>query len=89
MTTRGAYAPLLIRSPPKGFASFKEMYGAQNRDSRDWLMGQDALLRVRILTAAPEIAVLDSVPELNQRGIVFSIAHRFVDESLLPYNLLY
>jgi len=38
-------------------------------------MEPDAPLGVRIITAAPEIAdVLDAVPELEQRGIVFSIA---------------
>jgi len=80
---------MLIRSPPKGFASFEEMYGAQNLAIKeDWLMEQDALLGVRIITAAPEIVgVLDAIPELDQRGIVFSIGHRYV-ESLPPYRLL-
>ena len=45
----------------------------------------NALLGVRIITAASEIVgVLDAVPEVDQRGIVFSIGHRFVDESLPP-----
>jgi len=79
---------MLIRSPPKGFASFEEMYGAQNLAIKeDWLMEQDAPLGVRIITAAPEIVgVLDAVPELDQRGIVFSIGHRYV-ESPLAYHL--
>ena len=51
-------------------------------------MEQDAPLGVRIITAAPEIVgVLDAVPELDQRGIVFSIGHRYV-ESPPPYSLL-
>ncbi len=81
MAKRGAHAPLLIRSPPKGFASFEEMYGAQNLAIKeDWLMDQEAPLGVRIITAAPEIVgVLDAVHELDQRGIVFSIGHRYVN----------
>jgi N-acetylglucosamine-6-phosphate deacetylase len=83
---RGAHAPLLIRSPPKGFASFEEMYGAQNvAFKEDWLMDHDAL-GVRIITSAPEIVgVLDAVHELDQRGIVFSIGHRYA-ESSPPYG---
>jgi N-acetylglucosamine-6-phosphate deacetylase len=34
---------------------------------------------VRIITAAPEVdGVLDSVKELSDRGVVFSIGHRYV-----------
>jgi hypothetical protein len=41
-------------------------------------MDRDAPLGVRIITAAPEInGVLDAVHELDQRGIVFSIGHRY------------
>jgi N-acetylglucosamine-6-phosphate deacetylase len=85
---RGAHAPLLIRSSPKGFASFEEMYGAENLAfNEDWLSDQDAPLGVRIITAAPEIAgVLDAVHELNQRGIVFSIGHRYVGSHSLRYG---
>ena len=44
----------------------------------DWLMDRDAPLGVRIITAAPEITgVLGAVHELDQRGIVFSIGHRY------------
>ena len=79
--------PLLIQSPPKGFTPFEEMYEAQNLARL--LMGQDTLLDVKIITEAPEIVdVLDAVPELDQCGIVFSIGHRFVDESRPPYSLL-
>ena len=79
--------PLIIQSPPKGFASFEEMYEAQNLARL--FMGQDTLLDVKIITEVPEIVgVLDAVPELDQCGIVFSIGHRFVDESLSPYSLL-
>ena len=45
-------------------------------------MDSDAPLGVRIITAAPEITgVLEAVPEFDQRGIVFSIGHRYVKSS--------
>jgi N-acetylglucosamine-6-phosphate deacetylase len=56
------------------------MYGLQNLAVKeDWLMDRDASLGVRIITAAPEVTgVLDAVYELDQRGIVFSIGHRYI-----------
>ena len=87
MAKRGERVLLLIQSPPKGFAPFEEMYEAQNLARL--LMGQETLLDVKIITEAQEIVgVLDAVPELDQCGIVFSIGHRFVDESLPPCCLL-
>jgi N-acetylglucosamine-6-phosphate deacetylase len=55
------------------------MYGVENLATQeDWLMDTDVPLGVRIITAAPEInGVLDAVRELDQRGIVFSIGHRY------------
>jgi len=55
------------------------MYGVENLATKDdWLMDGDAPLGVRIITAAPEInGVLGAVHELDQRGIVFSIGHRY------------
>lgn len=45
-------------------------------------MDRDAPLGVRIITAAPEVAgVLDAVHEFDQRGIVFSIGHRYIESS--------
>jgi N-acetylglucosamine-6-phosphate deacetylase len=78
---RGAHAPLHIRSAPNGFASFEDVYGAQNvAIKEDWLMGEDAPAGVRIVTAAPEIhGVLDAVHDLDQRGIVFSVGHTYVE----------
>lgn len=77
LAKRGAHAPLHIRTPPKGFTSFEEIYGVENLATKDdWLMDKDAPLGVRIITAAPEITgVLGAVHELDQRGIVFSIGH--------------
>ena len=41
---------------------------------------------VRIITAAPEFTgVLDALPEFDQRGVVFSIGHRYVESP--PPNL--
>jgi N-acetylglucosamine-6-phosphate deacetylase len=56
------------------------MYGAQNMIIKeDWLMDEDTSVGVRIITAAPEICgVLDAVRDFGQRGIVFSIGHRYV-----------
>lgn len=43
-------------------------------------MDENAPVGVRIITAAPEICgVLDAVRDLGQRGIVFSIGHRYVE----------
>ncbi|KAH9960840.1 hypothetical protein BC827DRAFT_1155590 [Russula dissimulans] len=74
---RGAHAPVIIRSPPKGFASFEETYEAENLAAKeDWLMDSGDPLDVRIMTAAPEIyGVLDAVRNFHRRGIVFSIGH--------------
>ncbi|KAI0036148.1 Metallo-dependent hydrolase [Vararia minispora EC-137] len=76
MAKRGAHAPSFLRSAPSGFKSLDETYGASNLvHSEDWLMN-DSALGVRIITAAPEVdGVLDSVKELTDRGIVFSIGH--------------
>jgi N-acetylglucosamine-6-phosphate deacetylase len=61
------------------------MYGTQNLASKeDWLMDEDASVGVRIVTAAPEInGVLDAIHNLDQRGIVFSIGHRYVGSPTL------
>jgi N-acetylglucosamine-6-phosphate deacetylase len=90
LAKRGAHAPLHIQSPSKGFASFEEVYGAENLATKDdWLMDRDAPLGVRIITAAPEIdGVLDAVHELDQRGIVFSIGHRYsISNRLRPVSV--
>ena len=53
-------------------------------------MGGDPPLGVRIITAAPEInSVLDAVHELDQRGIVFSIGHRYSISSLTSTDYLF
>jgi N-acetylglucosamine-6-phosphate deacetylase len=79
MAKRGAHAPALIQPARAGFRAFEAVYGAANlADAEDWLMG-DGAPGVRIVTAAPEIeGVMESVPELAKRGVVFSIGHRCV-----------
>lgn len=69
------------------FASFEAVYGAQNlADQEDWLMADGTApdtVGVRIITAAPEIdGVMATVPEVVQRGVVFSIGHRCVRTAL-------
>ncbi|KAI0263857.1 Metallo-dependent hydrolase [Gloeopeniophorella convolvens] len=77
MAKRGAHAPPFIRPAPKGFASFEDMYGAQNLVLKeDWLMDEGPAVGVRIITAAPEIdGVLEAIRDLSQRGVAFSIGH--------------
>jgi N-acetylglucosamine-6-phosphate deacetylase len=91
LAKRGAHAPLHIRSPPEGFTSFEEMYGVENLTIKDdWLVDGDAPLGVRIITAAPEInGVLDAIHELEQRGIVFSIGHRYSISSRASTDYLF
>ncbi|KAK0486935.1 carbohydrate esterase family 9 protein [Armillaria luteobubalina] len=78
MAKRGAHAPSFLLRATDGFRSFEELYGAANlADTEDWLMA-DAV-GVRIITAAPEIeGVMHAVPELDKRGVIYSIGHRRV-----------
>ncbi|KAF9501398.1 Metallo-dependent hydrolase [Pleurotus eryngii] len=73
---RGAHVPSFLLAAPDGIKSFEEVYGAENlADSEDWLMSTDRI-GVRMITAAPEIeGVMQSIGELDKRGIVFSIGH--------------
>ncbi|KAH9833474.1 Metallo-dependent hydrolase [Rhodofomes roseus] len=77
MAKRGAHAPQFLVPARERFASFEELYGAQNLvDQEDWLMAEGNDVGVRIVTAAPEIeGVMPSIPELIKRGVVFSIGH--------------
>ncbi|KAF4599940.1 hypothetical protein EYR40_007046 [Pleurotus pulmonarius] len=75
---RGAHVPSFLLAAPDGIKSFEEVYGAENlADSEDWLMSSDGTrIGVRMITAAPEIeGVMQSIGELDKRGIVFSIGH--------------
>ncbi|KZV66441.1 carbohydrate esterase family 9 protein [Peniophora sp. CONT] len=78
MAKRGAHAPPFLRSAPEGIKSIEEVYGANNLAyTEDWMVDTVGdKIGVRIITAAPEVdGVLDSVKELTDRGIVFSIGH--------------
>lgn len=80
LAKRGAHAPQFLVPAHERFASFEAVYGAQNlADQEDWLMADGTApdtVGVRIITAAPEIdGVMATVPEVVQRGVVFSIGH--------------
>ncbi|TFK50997.1 Metallo-dependent hydrolase [Heliocybe sulcata] len=76
MAKRGAHAPPFIIPAPDRLQSFEEVYGAENLAvNEDWVMESEQV-GVRIITAAPEIeGVMDTLTELTNRGIVFSIGH--------------
>jgi len=76
---RGAHAPPFLKDAPEGFASVEALYGPGNLAYKeDWLMGGSEA-GVRIITAAPEVqGIMESVAELNKRGVVFSIGHRYM-----------
>lgn len=77
---RGAHAqPLLVNAPDR-FASFEDVYGAENLkpvDPND--QNDDSFNAVRVITAAPEVVdVMDGIETLAKRGVIFSIGHRSV-----------
>lgn len=82
LAKKGAHASPFLRSAPDRFATFEEVYGAANlAHKEDWLMNPttESSTGVRIITAAPEIeGVMDTVKELTERGVVFSIGHRYL-----------
>ena len=81
MAKRGAHAPPFLRSAPEGIKTIEEVYGENNlAHTEDWMVDTVGdKIGVRIITAAPEVeGVLDSVQELTDRGVVFSIGHRYL-----------
>lgn len=89
---RGAHVPSFLLAAPDGIKSFEEVYGAENlADSEDWLMSSDGTrIGVRMITAAPEIeGVMQSIGELDKRGIVFSIGHRYGGSHFFTYVCTY
>jgi len=80
MSKRGAHAPKYLLTADKGFGTFEEVYGPENlADAEDWTMANDDNPGVRLITAAPEVpGVLQALPELNKRGVAYSIGHRQV-----------
>ena len=87
---RGAHSPVFLRSASQGFKSFEDVYGQENLlETKNWLSTQNnnnnaeadstRAAGVRIITAAPEIrGVMDAIPELTSRGVVFALGHRQV-----------
>jgi N-acetylglucosamine-6-phosphate deacetylase len=80
LTKRGAHAPTYLLAASSGFQSFEEVYGPENLvEAEDWTMSADQSPAIRLITAAPEVpGVMGALGELNKRGIIFSIGHRFV-----------
>ncbi|KAK7036417.1 hypothetical protein VNI00_011614 [Paramarasmius palmivorus] len=79
---RGAHSPAFLATAPEGWKSIETTYGASNvADHSTWSTNEPA--GVRIITAAPEVpGLLDAIPELVKRGIVFSMGH-----SIAPSNV--
>jgi N-acetylglucosamine-6-phosphate deacetylase len=75
---RGAHADSYLLAATDGTKTFEEVYGIGNlADQEDWIMGNEPVAAVRIITAAPETAgVMEAVKDLSSRGIVFAIGHR-------------
>ncbi|KAL4071283.1 carbohydrate esterase family 9 protein [Scleroderma yunnanense] len=76
MNKRGAHSPSLIIPASEGFKSFEAVFQPENLvATEDWLSGSDAV-GARIITAAPEVeGVMESIEEIVNRGICFSIGH--------------
>lgn len=69
-TKKGVHNLSILRAATDGFVSLEECYGAENLTSST----------VKMITAAPEVeGIMDSIPELVSRGIVFSIGHTEAD----------
>lgn len=69
-TKKGVHNASILREASDGFASLEECYGAKNLSSNT----------VRMITAAPEVeGIMECIPELARRGIVFSIGHTEAD----------
>ena len=80
---RGAHNHGLLRSASQGFHTFKDVYGEDNLiEAERWLQSAaepdtSPPVGVRIITAAPEIhGVMDAIPELTARGVIFAVGHR-------------
>lgn len=75
---RGVHADSFLLDAPDGMKTFEDVYGGDNLvHQEDWLMGNEQVAAVRIITAAPETTgVMDAMKNLSRRGIIFSIGHR-------------
>ncbi|KAH7107077.1 Metallo-dependent hydrolase [Auriculariales sp. MPI-PUGE-AT-0066] len=69
---RGAHDANLLLEAPQGIKTLEEVYGPENLAS-GFANGQPG---IKCITAAPEIeGVLDSIPDLTERGVVYAIGH--------------
>lgn len=67
---RGVHNAAILRAADSGFAALEECYDARNLKSST----------IKMITAAPEVTgIMDTIPELVQRGIIFSIGHTEAD----------
>lgn len=72
---RGAHDSNFLLSAPEGIRTLEDVYGPDNL-SAGFANGEPG---VKCITAAPELeGVIDTIPDLVKRGVVFSIGHRCV-----------
>ncbi|XP_006461262.1 hypothetical protein AGABI2DRAFT_185538 [Agaricus bisporus var. bisporus H97] len=74
---RGIHADSFLLSAPSGTKSFEAVYGSNNLiHQEDWVMGNEHVVGVRIITAAPEKeGVMEAIGDLTKRGVILSIGH--------------
>jgi N-acetylglucosamine-6-phosphate deacetylase len=62
-TKNGIHNVAVLRGAANGFSDLEECYGADN------------LKNAKMLTAAPEQGILQAIPQIVEKGIVYSIGH--------------
>ncbi|KZF19573.1 carbohydrate esterase family 9 protein [Xylona heveae TC161] len=73
-TKRGIHSIDVLRSGDNGFQDFVECYGEKNLGVSPHSHGPKAT--VKMITAAPEMGgIMNAIPEVASRDIVFSIGH--------------
>lgn len=72
-TKKGVHNPSILRAANEGFSSLEGCYGASNLAASSDPATPTA---VKMITAAPEVeGIMEAIPELVDRGIIFSIGH--------------
>lgn len=75
-TKNGIHTVEVLIGAHTGLSDLETCYGTSNLWTQDSLTGQVRPSHVRMITAAPEIGVMTQlIPELTQRGILFSVGH--------------
>ncbi|KAF8342708.1 Metallo-dependent hydrolase [Cantharellus anzutake] len=81
LAKRGAHAEPLLATAPDGIRSFEDVYGAENLAK--------GVEGVRMITAAPELdGVMNSISELSERGVIFSIGHSVASSKIATEAIL-